>query len=300
MTKIEWTNESWSPVTGCTKISEGCKNCYAERMSHRLKGRFGYPEENPFTPTFHSDRLREPLSWKKPKMVFVCSMGDLFHEEISFEMVNAVFSAMSDADHHTYQVLTKRPWRMLKYFNIKSDQHGIPWQPKNNVWIGVTAENQEQANIRIPILLQTHAAVRFVSCEPLLSPINLKNYLSPLEGGGRRPGGINWVIAGGESGHGARPMHPDWPRSLRDQCQATGVPFFFKQWGEYIPWEAGKDKSSQYFSQNDKILLSDEHDFIEKLEFEKVGKKSAGRLLDGEEWGQYPEIKTNPTQTASQ
>lgn len=285
--KIEWTQKVWNPVTGCTKISDGCTNCYAEKMAKRLKGRFGYPEEDPFTPTFHPDRLTEPISWIKPKMVFVCSMGDLFHEEISFQLTNAVFSAMADANQHIYQVLTKRPERMKEFFDIKSNMHGIKWQPSPNVWLGVSAENQEQADKRIPILLQVPAAVRFVSCEPLLGLVNLTPYLSPPTGemsAGQR--GLNWIIAGGESGHKARPMHPDWATSLRDQCKEASVPFFFKQWGAWWPNCQGCGSFLDDFDPLPKTYVTNDYMFY------KIGKKHSGRILDGKEHNEYPEIQS--------
>lgn len=311
MSKIEWTNETWNPITGCTKISPGCQNCYAEKMAKRLKGRFGYPETDPFSVTYHYDVLKKPFAWKKPRMVFVCSMGDLFHEEVSYDMAHAVFSAMEALPQHTFQILTKRPERMKKFWDIKSTQWGEQWKPTDNIWIGVSAENQEQANKRIPILLQIPAAIRFVSCEPLLSKVDLKHAFSPLPGEmseGQR--GLDWVIAGGESGHNARPMHPDWVRSLRDQCQDACVPFFFKQWGE---WQEGSNFSDHKYQSRHITMLSNGDyaddfspevgDMINKYStnewnklnaytMAKVGKKRSGRLLDEKEWNEMPIIKS--------
>ena len=271
-TKIEWTDETWSPVTGCTKVSEGCRNCYAERMAKRLAGRYGYPadgmycitcmeyhegEECPtclgrliprssFDVTLQPDRLDQPLRWKKPRMVFIPSMGDLFHKDVPFEFVDTVFDIMARADRHTFQLLTKRPERMLAF--TQEWDYGDWLLP--NVWFGVSVENQEMADERIPLLLQTPAAVRFVSCEPLLGPVELGyeclecgeyyrfSEISNAEGecrdgvgcsGSERWRGVDWVIVGGETGPGARPMDPDWARDIRDQCQEAGVPFFFKQ-----------------------------------------------------------------------
>jgi len=171
MSRIEWTEVTWNPVTGCTPISPGCENCYAKRLATRLKGRCGYPEDEPFRVTMHPDRLSEPLSWKKPRHVFVCSMGDLFHDDVEEGFLCRVFDTIMAAEQHTFLVLTKRPKRMRDFF--KRCIHGT-W---NNLWIGVTAENQKTADERIPILLQIPAVVRFVSCEPLLGPVNLELYL---------------------------------------------------------------------------------------------------------------------------
>lgn len=258
-TKIEWTQETWNPVTGCTPISPGCAHCYAERMARRLAGRYGYPEApHHFDVTLHPERLDQPLRWKKPRMIFVCSMGDLFHEDVPDDFILQVWQVMFKARRHTFQVLTKRPGRMLavvsEFENLLREKPVI----LPNVWLGVTAENQEQADKRIPILLQTPAAVRFVSVEPMLGAVDIERYLlkpsSCSNCGAELPlrrktvgpvqpcpncdqymyefkRGIHLVIVGGESGPRARPMHPDWARLLRDQCQAAGVPFFMKQMG---------------------------------------------------------------------
>ncbi|MBU1699640.1 MAG: phage Gp37/Gp68 family protein [Candidatus Eisenbacteria bacterium] len=239
MTKIEWTNETWNPVTGCTKISVGCKNCYAERMAKRLAGRFGYPRDEPFKVTLHPERLEEPLHRRKPRMVFVCSMGDLFHEDVPWEFIVEVFLIMARASHHTYQILTKRPERMREFCSAEQFNAG----PFKHLWLGVTAENQKAADERIPILLDTPAAIRFVSCEPLLGTMDLRRFfLAPngvpphhavvrgLHGEGGQ--GLDWVIAGGETGPGARPMHPDWAHDICNQCIAVAIPFFFKKMGQ--------------------------------------------------------------------
>jgi protein gp37 len=256
-TKIEWTEYSWNPVTGCTPASEGCQNCYAKRMATRLKGRYGYPEDEPFKVTLHPEKLKEPLKWKKPRRVFVCSMGDLFHEQVPDEYIAKVWEVMNNASQHTFLVLTKRPQRMKDFLARLGwyihDRDGYPMEAVldeggkytlKNVWLGVTAENQQRADERIPILLQIPAAVRFVSIEPMLGPVVIPEEWP------------DWVICGGETGPGARPIHPDWVRSLRDQCQVAGTPFFFKSWGEWA-----------------------EH---------KVGRKKAGRLLDGRTWDEIP------------
>ena len=462
--KIEWTDRVWNPVTGCTPISEGCDNCYAERMSKRLAGRCGYPKDDPFKVTLHPDRLDQPARWKKPSKVFVCSMGDLLHENLLFQFIKKVWDVTVKCPQHTFIFLTKRPERMLRFaqWMAGTDHISIAEWPRN-CWIGVTAENQQRADERIPILLQIPAAVRFVSVEPLLSAIDISQYLQngvianerkrnpfhgtcgdgavfcgrtgqdmeasrdgrvrertiirqnagrtnegrekhgclsscPVqlqqkeiqglctpyclddnqqsvysgqdgdkpqgreqnepasgqsgignEGGeynsqlqipekkkeistrhekcecqidrhsGRRDKslmqestnvsrgdskalsgftadsfqhpsqqdmetylGISWVICGGESGPGARPMHPDWARSLRDQCQAAGVPFMFKQWGEWYP-----DTKGLYLNENGVaatgVIFGDT--FIHR-----VGKKRAGRLLDGRIWDEFPKI----------
>lgn len=298
-TKIEWATKVWNPVTGCTKISPGCDNCYAERMSKRFAEPWGLDIADPFKVTLYPERMKEPLRWRKPSRIFVCSMGDLFHDDVPDKYLDQVFAIMAKASQHIFLVLTKRPDRMRNYI-IKAmydedcnyqgwyeaiDELGIPdVAPMGNVWLGVTAENQEQADKRIPILLQIPAAVRFVSVEPMLSAVKIIDYLGEEvrwnchgEEISRRPG-LNWVICGGESGPGARPMHPDWIRWLRDQCQVAGVPFMFKQWGEYgvtcCEFHRSCDGSCTFCS--DKPI--------------KMGKKKAGRLLDGREWDEYPEV----------
>lgn len=228
MTKIEWTDETWNPVTGCTPISEGCRNCYAKRMARRLAGRCGYPPApNHFDVTLHPDRLEQPPKWRKPRMIFVCSMSDLFHEDIADSYIGSVFDVALRAPQHTYQFLTKRSKRVLEFAREYCQHRDIDCLPAN--WWGlVTAENQRAADERIPDLLKAPWAVRGVSCEPLLGPVDIKDY---LRGFGRfySSTSIDWTIAGGETGPGARPMHPNWARGLRDQCQEAGVSFFFKQ-----------------------------------------------------------------------
>ncbi|HAC16944.1 MAG TPA: hypothetical protein DCE78_13515 [Bacteroidetes bacterium] len=229
-TKIEWTDYSWNPVTGCTKISDGCKNCYAERIAKRFWNR-------PFEKVWcHPERLADPSMWKKPKKIFVCSMSDLFHTDVPDDFIEQVFYTMAlNARQHTYMILTKRPARMLEFMN------GHHECVQSHVWLGVSAENQEMADERIPILLQTPAVVRFVSVEPMLEKIDLVQagalsvYVSgggvgdyPLSRG-LESNGISWVICGAESGHGARPFDMCWARDLKNQCQSAGVPFFLKQ-----------------------------------------------------------------------
>lgn len=309
-TKIEWATESWNPVTGCTPVSEGCVHCYARRMAQRLAGRFGYPAEYPFAVTAHPERLEEPLQWKKPRRVFVCSMGDLFHRLVSDSYIWQVFNVMRKAQQHTFLVLTKRPQRMLEWFNFIKNTVEIgemPW-PLPNVWLGVTAENQKRADERIPILLQTPAAVRFASVEPMLGPVDLTKLplgpngygldfeLDALTGWAHgynentrnhrvsrndQFGRLDWVICGGETGPSARPMHPNWVRGLRDQCQVAGVPFFFKHHGEWRECEP----PDQWDSANHKTIQAHGTHFV------RLDKKAAGRLLDGEQWNEMPPLQ---------
>lgn len=242
-TKINWTDETWNPIIGCSKVSAGCDNCYAEKMAIRLssiestkiyKNVVVNGAWSGLT-VFVQDQLLKPAKWKKPRKIFVCSMGDLFHESIPFPWIDAVFSVMSDNDQHIYQVLTKRPKRMAKFYKWKKLQCGIPWQAKDNVWLGVTVEYSDHIG-RIIDLLDIPAKIHFLSLEPLLGPLQI----SPALHVGtccENENVINWVIAGGESGSNARPMHPEWVRSLRDQCKHAAVPFFFKQWGAwYTDW----------------------------------------------------------------
>ncbi|MHC4496657.1 MAG: DUF5131 family protein, partial [Planctomycetota bacterium] len=209
--KIEWTESTWNPVTGCTKISAGCKHCYAERMAMRLKAAGSPNYAEGFRVTLHEHALEIPLRWKRPRTIFVNSMSDLFHKDVPFDFISKIFDVMHQASHHRFQILTKRSRRLLQ-LNSK-----LTWP--ENVWMGVTVENNECA-FRIDDLRQTDAAIKFISFEPLLGPIPDINFKS-----------IDWVIVGGESGPKARPMAPDWATDVRDQCVAASVPFFFKQWG---------------------------------------------------------------------
>lgn len=273
--KIEWTDATWNPVRGCTKISPGCKHCYAETFAERFRGVSGHPYEQGFDLRLVLEKLNDPLAWKKPKRVFVNSMSDLFHEDIPLDYIQRVFDVMNRAYWHTFQVLTKRADRLARLAPF------LTWT--RNIWIGTSVENQEQADRRIAYLENVPAAVRFLSCEPLLGDVDLKLSVS-FAGGSReitdRGRAIHWVITGGESGHNARPCHPDWIRGLRDQCQVAGTAFFFKQWGE---WE--------------EEMFTDEHAaipdrrafaFDDGLPMVRTGKKAAGRLLDGHEWNQFP------------
>ena len=239
---IEWTDATWNPVRGCTKISPGCKHCYAETFAERFRGVPGHPYERGFDLRLVPEKLAEPLRWQTPKMIFVNSMSDLFHDGVPDEYIEAVAKVMFKADWHTYQVLTKRSARMSELLRTRlrfaaEAQH---------IWWGVSVENQQYGLPRLPDLQATPAAVRFLSIEPL------------LEGLGRiQLDGIHWVIVGGESGHGARPLKKEWVTSIRDQCNEAGVPFFFKQWGG-------------------------------------VRKKRAGRALDGQTYDEFPARINNP------
>ncbi len=318
--KIEWTDATWNPVTGCTKVSQGCKHCYAERLAPRVFA--GQTVEVDTTPPAHPEmkasafrprdftdvrchpeRLDAPLRWRTPRRIFVNSMSDLFHQDVPDEFILQVFDVMRQCENghafklrrlvpqHTFQILTKRPARMLDFCTrlrfAQNDGRGLylakklphngfnPMTALRHVWLGVSVEDQATADERIPLLLQTPAAVRFLSCEPLLGPISFEgcwvDHKNPAvhENWLER---LNWVIAGGESGPGARPTHPDWIRSLRDQCAALGVPFFFKQWGEWAPpipegdVPAGALEGRMY----------------------RVGKRHAGRILDGRTHDEYP------------
>jgi protein gp37 len=272
-TKIEWTDETWSPVTGCTRISDGCLNCYIERtppmrMAHR---RFNLPIIGGTTGVqLHPDRMGQPLRWRKPRKVFVCSMADLFHEDVTDEFIAKVFAVMAATRQHTFQILTKRHARMRSLLDSESfahraldlsDEffpvpigalpHGDTW-PLPNVWLGVSVEDQRWAGIRIPALLDTPAAVRFLSCEPLLGPLDVTEWLhesvcpiktedvcicDPAECEVR----VDWVICGGESGPGARPMDLAWPQSIAKQCAAAGVPVHVKQLGSVWARANGAD-----------------------------------------------------------
>ena len=216
-TKIEWSEKTFNFVTGCTPISDGCKNCYARRMANRLKGRFGYSKNNPFAITYHPERLLEPESWKKPTMIFVSSMGDLFHKDVHDFVILEIFKHIPR--RHIIQLLTKRPERMSEFFKIyKEDIY------TDNIWCGTTIENSE-VYYRIDYLAQIQVNNRFVSFEPLLDDIAVKHpEIFDLEF-------MDWVIVGGETGTGARPMKPEWVRNIRDICLKKKIPFFFKKWG---------------------------------------------------------------------
>ena len=232
--RIEWTEATWNPVTGCTKISQGCKNCYADRMSRRLQAMGVVKYRDGFSVAMHPQVLGDPLRWRKPRLVFVNSMSDLFHQAVPTSFIEAVFGVMNEAAHHTFQVLTKRPSR-VRLLNSR-----LRWTP--NIWLGTSIESEHWLS-RLDSLRETDARTKFLSLEPLLGPLP-----------GLTLEGVDWVITGGESGPGARPMHADWVRHIRDRCVESDVPFFFKQWGG-------------------------------------VFKKQTGRTLDGRVWDQLPESR---------
>ncbi|KPL55542.1 hypothetical protein ABB55_27645 [Prosthecomicrobium hirschii] len=323
-TGIEWTDATWNPIVGCSVVSPGCTNCYAMRLAGtRMKhhpSRAGLTRDSKAGPVwtgevrFMEPWLTQPLHWSKPRMIFVCAHADLFHEAVPDEWIDRVFAVMALCPQHTFQVLTKRPERMRKYVsenlggriqdvvdNMEPD--GIwkfpgyePWItddfPLPNVWLGVSIEDQRRADERIGILGATPAALRWVSAEPLLGRIDFD--IDQLRV-------IDWVVAGGESGPGARPMHPDWARSLRDQCAAAGAPFLFKQWGEWVSvldrdrddpdWRADYPKHERIG--NRVLNLAGGSGFHgERVHImHRIGKKAAGRLLDGVIHDGYPEVR---------
>jgi protein gp37 len=230
---IEWTNATWNPVTGCTKISRGCDNCYAERLAERFRGVAGHPFEMGFDLTLRPERLDQPKKWRQPRMIFVNSMSDLFHKGIPTSYVDSVFDTMEQADRHSFQVLTKRSSRMRRYVNRRYAGGAAP----SHIWLGVSVEDGACLS-RVAHLQTTAAAVRFLSLEPLIGPLGPLNL-----------SGIHWVIVGGESGPRARPMKIDWVRAIRDQCRAEEVPFFFKQWGGFSPKSAGRTLDSKEWNQ---------------------------------------------------
>jgi len=228
-TKIEWTDSTWNPVTGCTKISSGCAHCYAEKMASRLKSMRVEKYCNGFELTTHPETLTEPYSWKKPRMVFVNSMSDMFHEDLDFTYIKKVFKVMNENPTHTFQVLTKRADILGRYHSK------LTWTP--NIWMGVTVEANSYVP-RITQLAKTNAAVRFLSCEPLLTELPS----IPLDG-------IHWVIVGGESGPGARPMKKEWVEDIKRQCRKAKVPFFFKQWGGINKKTSGRLLNGKTYSE---------------------------------------------------
>jgi protein gp37 len=233
-TAIEWTDSTWNPVTGCTKVSSGCMNCYAERLALRLQAMGNPSYKNGFSVTLHEDALTLPLKWKKPQTIFVNSMSDLFHENIPLEFILRVFDIMRRADWHCFQILTKRSERMLEL------SPRLPWA--SNIWMGVTVE-AENYMYRIEHLKRTDTVIKFLSLEPLLSPINNLSLA-----------GIDWVIVGGESGPNARPMKKDWVVDIRNQCQNKNVPFFFKQWGGINKKKAGRELDGRIWSETPSLL----------------------------------------------
>jgi protein gp37 len=232
-TSIEWTDSTWNPVTGCTKITAGCDNCYAERFSERWRGVTGHPFENGFDLTLRPERLEQPLSWRRPRMIFVNSMSDLFHKEVPTTFIDLVFDTMEAADWHVFQVLTKRSSLMRDYLRMRYAQE----DPPKHIWLGVSVEDAS-ATSRIRHLREAPAAVRFLSIEPLIGAVGAIDL-----------SGIHWVIAGGESGPNARPLHVDWVREIRDQCHEARVAFFFKQWGGIRPKSGGRELDGREWSE---------------------------------------------------
>lgn len=332
-TKIEWTDATWNPIRGCTAVSPGCANCYAAAVAARFSGE-GQPYEGlakhaaGAKPKWTNEILvvervmTQPLRWRRPRKVFVNSMSDLFHKRVLQDVIDATFAVMALSGQHVFQVLTKRADRMREYLTDDgledriyermeriAESEGIAdflfdGLPIDNAWLGVSVEGQDQVS-RVDELLGTPAAIRFISAEPLLGPLTFQHYICEDEHGNvgleqcgdfERPAssGIDWVIVGGESGPHARPMHPDWVRDIRDQCQAAGVSFFFKQWGEWSPNAWG----GAYGMKPKTILTIDGHQSDNPrrwgpedraVRMTRVGKKAAGRLLDGREWSEYPQ-----------
>lgn len=324
MTAIEWTQKVWNPTTGCDRVSPGCDHCYALTMAKRLKGMGSAKYQNDGDPrtsgpgfgiTEHPDALNLPLRWRQGQRVFVNSMSDLFHDGVTDEFISRVFAVMAATPQHTYQVLTKRHGRMrsvlsnpdfvdsvLEYVDgwfepqrAVATLEDWAW-PLRNVWLGVSVEDQKRADLRIPALLDTPAAVRWLSCEPLLGPVDLA-HVGPdslavcdptaigYESGGPRGwvagGTIGWVVVGGESGPGSRPMHPGWARQIRDECRRTRTPFFFKQWGDSAPLDQlPDDAAASWEIRNGAGYPGDT--------MCQVGKKATGRELDGRTWDEYP------------
>ena len=292
ITKIEWATASWNCFIGCSKVSPACDNCYAERWAHQYKRDFNKVVRA------HSTTFNSPKTWARPERIFVCSLSDFFHPDILRADRHAAIHVMRDAPQHTYMLLTKRPE------NIKPMLLGTAWGDKlpDNVWVGVTAENQEQADKRIPVLLQVPARVRFVSCEPLLGPVDLSKYLVPrgtsLIANMIHPEksifipALNWVIAGGESGAKARPSHPEWFRKLRDDCVAKSVAFMFKQWGEWsaleMPW--AQEEISPLRKGQQWLNIDGGQGFhgAGVYRMDRTGKAVSGRYLDGREHNGMP------------
>ena len=328
-TKIEWADATLNYANGCSRVSPGCGGpgphggCYAEQLAGtRLRNhptRAGLTKQTPDGPRWTGDvRIHEPaleqaLRWKRGRKIFWNAHGDIFHEKVTDEQIDRLFAVCGDTPQHIHMILTKRADRMREYlFWRKRDkpitvamgdgtlaQHPFNSELKapSNIWLGVSVEDQQRADERIPDLLATPAAVRFISAEPLLGPVDLKwsLYLDQFSG---EHTAIDWVIVGGESGPRARPIHPEWVRSLREQCLASGTPFLFKQWGEWAPreWKADGGTHAMNWRRPESFQKLNHHpDSIERTTvdaewqaFAKVGKKAAGRLLDGREWSGFP------------
>ena len=315
-TKIEWTDETWNPLRArnresgraghfCVHHSPGCKFCYAEILQKRFGNPVRYAAQDADKVELFLDEkvLTAPLRWRRPRTVFVCSMTDLFYEGYGDDLIDKVFAVMAIAQQHRFQVLTKRADRMRAYFEAEpwdriNGEAGVLWDwakipqlgppPIPNVWLGVSVEDQQRAVERIPHLLDTPAAVRFLSVEPLLGPIDLRRWMTLFPHGPCGPmasATLDWVIVGGESGPNARPMYPGWARSIRDQCQTAGVPFFFKQWGEW-DWLEHQTYGDAEVIANSLRVRYEHHSYGPTAI--KVGKKRAGRELDGRTWDEMP------------
>ena len=321
-TGISWADATWNPIVGCDKVSRGCDHCYAIRTAHRMTANPNPAVSQAYAGTeaggewtgkvnLLTDRLDQPLRWRKPRRIFVNAQSDLFHKDVPDDFIARVFAVMALAPQHTFQVLTKRHGRMRSLLRSSDFRSAVEdaikgmvsaHQPKHvwyaawplpNVWVGVSVEDQATADLRIPALLDTPAAVRFLSCEPLLGPVDLRlshrldhctcwPYLGAHERHcGYEPGewsGLDWVVVGGESGPGARPMHPAWARTLRDQCAASGVPYFFKQWGEWAPEDQTPEETV--------IPAQYRHD--DSTGCMRLGRRAAGDLLDGVQHHEWP------------
>lgn len=276
-TGIEWTDATWSPIRGCSRVSAGCTNCYAERVAARFSGP-GQPYEGLAQmtakgPAWTGDvslvphMLDQPARWKRPRRIFVNSMSDLFHENVQDAWVESIVQAMADAPQHRFQVLTKRPGRMAAWLHRNQDEGH---RNLRHVWWGTSVEDQRVATERLGALAGVPSPNRWVSAEPLIGPLDLARWLwADQPGAWPRLNLIAWVVAGGESGPGARPMQVAWARGLRDQCVASGVPFLFKQWGEWAPADP---VAAECGAQG----------------LVRIGKRKAGRLLDGRAWDEYP------------
>ncbi len=314
-TAIEWADKVWNPLLGCERVSSGCDRCYAittatiragnphprvaaafAGLTERRDGRLDWTGRINLLP----DRLNQPLRVRKPTKWFVNSQSDLFHKDVPDEYIAEVFAVMARAPQHTFQLLTKRHARMrsllaesgLKLLESATSEDTAQalydqW-PLPNVWLGVSVEDQQWADIRIPALLETPAEVRWISAEPLLGPVLLHDDWIGADPYRRDEPALSWVVVGGESGHGARPMHPDWARSLRGQCVAAGVPFLFKQWGEWAPNGWRGIGMSQGHMGRERLVGPVLDDMGHREVIERVGKKAAGRELDGRTWDEYP------------
>lgn len=319
--KIEWTDATWNPIRGCSRVSEGCRHCYAERQALRFRGA-GQPYEGLVTLArepgdeskgdprwtgavrFVPELLDQPLRWKKPRKIFVNSMSDLFHEKLAAQFIFLLFKVMAQCPQHTFQILTKRAERMQEFMS-HSGWDAPPQMARNiytwplpNVWLGVSVEDQKTADERIPLLLRTPAAVRWVSYEPALGPVDFHSYLQGycpehdfnsgfcLDRHHKNVQHLNWIVAGGESGPHARPSHPDWFRAVRDQCNAARVPFHFKQWGEWMPVDEYKKTPSRTMTPNRRFVGKN----MEGTLMLRAGKFRTGRLLDGREWREFPAV----------